>query len=215
MAQSWWRRWLNRTSESSRRQRAGKSSARRLTDHPSWKGIKLNLERLEDRLAPAVMTWTGGGTDGNWSTAANWGGTAPSPGDILVFPSGVANVITNNDYAAGTAFGGIQVSGDGYTLAGDAVTLGGGGLSVSGGGTTAASLPMTLGAAAGLVNGGSGELDVTGPIDQAGNQLTLDGSGALVVSGVVSGAGGLVAKAGAGEAVLAVANAYTGGTQCQ
>src|SRR4051812_8752156 len=36
------------------------------------------LERLEDRLAPALFTWNGAGDNDLWSNAANWvGGAVP------------------------------------------------------------------------------------------------------------------------------------------
>lgn len=44
------------------------------------------LERLEDRLAPAIVTWNGLGGNNLWSNGTNWvGGKAPQSGDILVF----------------------------------------------------------------------------------------------------------------------------------
>ena len=56
------------------------------------------LERLEDRLAPATITWDGGpsGTSTNWNTAANW------VGDVLPGPS--------DDAVIGAAFSGITIS---------------------------------------------------------------------------------------------------------
>src|SRR5207247_9447488 len=36
------------------------------------KSCRLEMERLETRLAPATHTWTGAALDGNWKTAANW-----------------------------------------------------------------------------------------------------------------------------------------------
>jgi hypothetical protein len=41
----------------------------------------------------ATKTWSGKGTDNKWTTPANWvGDKAPSPGDSLVFPAGVAQL---------------------------------------------------------------------------------------------------------------------------
>ena len=34
---------------------------------------------------PPERVWTGAGTDDNWSTGANWGGTAPVSGEPLLF----------------------------------------------------------------------------------------------------------------------------------
>src|SRR5437764_391502 len=65
----------------------------------------LRLQRLETRLTPAAATWDGGGTDNNWTTAANWvGDIAPAPGDGLLFPRGAARLTAVNDFPGGTAF---------------------------------------------------------------------------------------------------------------
>ena len=40
--------------------------------------------------------WTGGGTTGNWSNTANWGGVAPSSGNPLIFTGTTRQVNTND-----------------------------------------------------------------------------------------------------------------------
>lgn len=56
----------------------------------------------------ASMTWSGAGSDGNTSTAANWvGGVAPSNGDTLIFPAGTPRSSVVNDSL--TTVGGIQL----------------------------------------------------------------------------------------------------------
>ena len=55
---------------------------------------RLNLTRLESRLAPANAIWDGGGTDNLWSTAANWVGDV-APQAILEWveiPAGIEAV---------------------------------------------------------------------------------------------------------------------------
>ena len=37
--------------------------------------------------APTTLVWNGGGSDTNWSSPANWGGTTPLPGQWLAFAS--------------------------------------------------------------------------------------------------------------------------------
>src|SRR2546427_4201809 len=90
----------------------------------------------------ATRTWTGTNS-ALWSAAANWGGTAPVPGDDLLFPSGASNVSNTNDFAPGTAFNSITISGAGYVLAGAAVSLGAGGISSSSGGKISIDLTPT------------------------------------------------------------------------
>src|SRR5688500_2923721 len=62
------------------------------------------LERLEDRLAPAIHEWTGLGANNLWSNPQNWTNGSPSSdlsGDVdLVFHTNLtnaANLITQND----------------------------------------------------------------------------------------------------------------------
>src|SRR5262249_10360745 len=61
-------------------------------------------------------TWDGGGSDSNWTTAANWvGDVAPLAGDNLVFPSGAVQLSNTNNFASGTVFNSLTVSGGGYS----------------------------------------------------------------------------------------------------
>jgi autotransporter-associated beta strand protein len=91
-------------------------------------------------LAPlsqaAQLTWSGGGGDANWSTGANWTGTAPVSNDALIF-AGNTNLITNNDITGLTLIAGASptsaiaftnasnATGGAFTLDGNAITLGG------------------------------------------------------------------------------------------
>ena len=86
---------------------------------------QLRFEPLEDRRLLTVATWNGGSANDLWSNADNWGGTAPVAGDLLVFPAGALQTTNFNDFAAGTAFGSIDISGDSYNLTGNQVSLGG------------------------------------------------------------------------------------------
>ncbi|MFO0810520.1 MAG: hypothetical protein U0746_17985 [Gemmataceae bacterium] len=86
----------------------------------------LHLTRLETRLTPRSRRGTAAADD-KWTTAANWiGDVAPQPNDDLVFPAGARQLVTTNDFAAGTAFGKITLTDIGYRLLGNAVALAGG-----------------------------------------------------------------------------------------
>jgi hypothetical protein len=62
-----------------------------------------------------TRTWDGGGANNLWTTKENWvGDVAPKSGDNLVFPAGVAQLESVNDYPTATVFGSITVSGSGY-----------------------------------------------------------------------------------------------------
>jgi len=89
-----------------------------------------------------AVTWNGGGSDNLWTNAANWGGTAPVAGDPLVFAGTTRATTGNNNFAAGTSFGGISftntTAGQAFTLnTGNQITLGG---NIS---TTAAAASLT------------------------------------------------------------------------
>lgn len=76
-------------------------------------------------LQAATRSWTYGGVNTNWSTPGNWaGGTPPEAGDSLVFVSGITS--SENDFAAGTQFGSISMTGlVNYNLSGNAIQLAG------------------------------------------------------------------------------------------
>jgi autotransporter-associated beta strand protein len=136
-----------------------------------------------------VVTWTGGGTDNNWQSAANWN-TTPVADDTLTF-AGTTRLSNTNNYPANTSFRDLIFnSGAGaFTLAGNAVTLTGG-VANNGANTQTVNLPMTL---------APGAHDIT------------TSSGALTLGGAISGNGGL-AKTGTGTTRLVASNTYNGGT---
>src|SRR5947209_13687027 len=87
------------------------------------------LEALEDRLAPAALTWNGQGGSPNWSVGANWvGGVAPTGNgtEDLVFPASAAqfNTLNNLPTSPVPTFNSITISGDNYTVGGNPLTLG-------------------------------------------------------------------------------------------
>jgi hypothetical protein len=101
-----------------------------------------SLELLENRLVPAVHTWTGASmTSNNWSDPENWSGGAPTAGEAnvsLIFSNSVGGSPTrrtsNNDIT-GLTVSSIQFTENiytmsfeiafGYVLTGNAITLAG------------------------------------------------------------------------------------------
>src|SRR3989442_871814 len=154
----------------------------------------LALLTLAPRGAAQTLTWTGASGNNRWNTAGNWaGGVAPTGagGETLVFPSGAANLLTNNNINSAT-FNSIVIKGSGYSLTNRPLTIGAGGLADSSiGGANTISLGMTFAAT---------------------RTVTVsDAAATLTISGVISGAGGLT-KSGAGTFTLSAANTYTGVT---
>src|ERR1700722_9940483 len=156
---------------------------------------RLQLEHLETRLAPATFIWSGAAGTGNWSSAANWtANQAPTgSGDDLVFPAGTTVLNTNNDLTS-AAFNSISISGSGYSLSGNPITLGNPGASGSGAinvagnlGTETISLNMRLASASGsaqvfTVNNGA-TLTLSGKLSgTTGAQLTKEGTGELILT---------------------------------
>ena len=106
--------------------------------HPAVKPIRklrrrthLRLEPLENRLAPAVFTWTGQDGNGSWADKNNWlsNGVHTAPlgqgTDDLVFPAGVTSVTTHNDLTNPVqVFNSITISGNGYSIDCHAIQLG-------------------------------------------------------------------------------------------
>jgi autotransporter-associated beta strand protein len=137
----------------------------------------------------ATLTWTGAGNDDNWSTAANWGGIVPSPGDSLIFTT-TSRLNNTNNFSPGTAFNGItfEVPAGNFILNGNPVNLGGD--IIDNQFVTLQTINLSL------------TLNATRNVD-----VTADG--ALAIAGVISGAGG-VTKIGAGLLTLGAANTFGG-----
>jgi fibronectin-binding autotransporter adhesin len=171
------------------------------------------------KVAPAAtFTWSGSGTD--WSTAGNWGGTAPGTADIALFagasyanqpalgsPAGVGGIWD-------TGGGAVTVSGSALTI--NAATINGNantGIELDGGaGSLAIGAPVVLGAAQTWLNDSGSLLTVSGNIDNGANLLTVGGSGNTTLSGIIGAGTGGLRKLGSGTLTLSRANTYSGGT---
>lgn len=168
----------------------------------------------------ATRTWSGAGGDANWSTAANWGGTAPVAGDDLVFPGGAARLTNNNDLAASTSFNTISFTGasGGYVLGGNAIQLVAGITASNTTGSNSVALPITLGASQAFSCStpvASGRLFMADTIALGTFTLTFSPSAGSFIevqnAGVISGTGGMTA-AGAGVVAFDSNCTYSGPT---
>lgn len=76
--------------------------------------------------AADTCTWTGGGIDANWSTAANWSvcdaSGVPENGDSVIFPASAANKTNTNDLS-GLDLVSITFSGEDYEVSGNAIDI--------------------------------------------------------------------------------------------
>jgi hypothetical protein len=127
---------------------------------PARRPLRPLAEALEDRLAPAVLHWTGA-VSAVWSTAGNWAEAAvPQADDTVVFDTGVAGFtrFTSTNDIAGLTLGGLSVAdsstaGD-FTINGNAVTLTGGITNASNGTSSLNLTTITAGNDITLVNAG-------------------------------------------------------------
>jgi autotransporter-associated beta strand protein len=146
-----------------------------------------------NRANAADRTWNGGGSDNNWSTPANWGGTAPVAGDALFF-GGSVRTSPFNDFPAGTLFTGITINnGAGlFALRGNAITLGGDLAD------NMALVPQT--------NLLTLSLNAT-------RRVNVVADGLLTLGGTISGAGAGLTKTGDGLLTLTSPNTFSGPVQ--
>jgi fibronectin-binding autotransporter adhesin len=142
----------------------------------------------------ATHTWTGTGANAFWSTASNWTGGAPAPGEaepvILDFPPGAAR-LKNTNNLAGLTIHGLTITGSGYTLQGQ-----GAGTNITFASNAAADFFVTannnaLGATLNLTLSGtpvfaiSGSLNIAAKLTGTGG-FVKTGAGPLNLSGVQS-----------------------------
>src|SRR5665213_2738052 len=96
--------------------------------------LAVALPSMVYAAGPFTCTWTGGGTDSNFSTAANWSGcnsAAPQPadGDALIFDDTTATNVSPVNDLVGANFSSITFQGDGtngsFDISGTAFNLSG------------------------------------------------------------------------------------------
>lgn len=155
----------------------------------------------------ATRTWDGGGTDGNWGTAANWTtDVAPVAGDDLVFPATAGQFATNCNIGFFTTFNTITVEGGTYTFGGNPIRLANG--INAAGGTPTFNLAITLSGPQTFTSG-TGATATLLILSIGSFPLTIDGTGITGI-GLLSGSG-VITKNGAGAAAIIAAAGYSGG----
>src|SRR5690242_12945046 len=85
--------------------------------------LLLNVSLMISGAFAADQTWSGAGGNANWSTGANWGGTAPVSNDNLIF-NGTSRQNNTNDIGNLTV-GRVTFNNGGFVLNGNALTVSG------------------------------------------------------------------------------------------
>lgn len=136
-------------------------------------------------------TWTGLGTDNNWTTGGNWiNGTVPAPGRVLTFAT-KNRTMNFNTFLAGYPFGMTFAASSGsFALYGSSISLSGDVINLS---TNAQVINNDL-----ILNTGS-------------RMVTNAAAGSVTLNGNITGSYGL-AKDGTGTLTLMGLNTYTGNT---
>jgi autotransporter-associated beta strand protein len=160
----------------------------------------------------AQRTWSGGGGDNNWGTAANWGGTFPVPGDSIVFAGSTRTTNFNNLTTLNLT--GISFNNSGFLFGGSVITNSGGIYDNSGNNTN--NLLMCLSGSQGITNAVPATVLQLGGVQTnmaTGNVLTFGGPGNIYVNGVVNGRASVNVNgdgAGNGFVRFAAANVFAG-----
>jgi autotransporter-associated beta strand protein len=163
------------------------------------------------RAPAATRTWDGGGTNAYWTNRFNWqADVAPVAGDDLVFPSGAVRLVNTNTFPAGTLFGEILFSGDGYRPFGNQLAVTNHLTARNAASTTnSIFLNVLLNAAVTIdVTNANAVFIVSSNLNLNGHLLTVQGAGQVELRGVVSGSAGIV-KNGSGTLRLAGTGANT------
>ena len=180
---------LNRRTNLARTNRLGSRGNYRISSIPAFAEIQL----LERRVVPSTVTWTGGGGNTNWDTAANWsGGVVPSAGSDVVIAVSSGTAVNGSGNAA--QINSLTLNSGRLTLQSDLLVING--ITVSSGAILLGGNYHTL-----TTNGnlnGKGTIDLTNDTLKLTSSLTeTTSTPTLVLSGsTLKGAGTLTISAG-------------------
>jgi autotransporter-associated beta strand protein len=169
-----------------------------------------------------IPTWVGNGTDGKWSTNANWNDSSLVLQDEMLIFQGPGQLVSTNDLTSVNRFAGLI-----FPAGAGSFTIGGNGLTLIGNddatlirnetsAAQAVNLPITVGAAGLSVStpNAAGSTALGGTLDLNGQTLTVSGAGNTTIGGKITGAGlgSTLTKTGAGKLTLGNAdNDFAGG----
>ena len=144
-----------------------------------------------------AASWLGTGSDAGWGTAANWGGRPLQANDPLVF-SGSNGLSNANNLPAGMQFDGItfQAGAGAFTLAGNAVSLGGD-IANNSSSTQTIDLPLVL-TGTRTLDAVAGNMIVGGAISETGGHqgIIITGPETVTFSGANTFSGSTTVSSG-------------------
>lgn len=167
--------------------------------------------------AQVAYTWTGNGSDANWSTAGNWTATAGSPPPVsdlnntFLFMTGTNQTTNTLDYNLSVNSVLFDSTSAFVVNGANTLTVGSGGIGVTSNSNQTINANLATGATGIWANDGSGTFTVNGGVNINAATLLVGGSGNSLYAGVISGGNG-VQKVDAGTVTLAGTNTYTGTT---
>ena len=149
----------------------------------------ISFTAFPDSSFATTRTWTGLGGDNNWMNGANWGGTAPSANDDLIF-AGSTNTSTSNNFPGGTNFHSITFASgaSGFSISGSSITVNGGASAITDNSTSTQTISIDI------------TYITTTPT------ITVVSGGTLALNGATWGSVGLT-KSGTG--ILSLGNTHT------
>ena len=160
------------------------SGLRRTCNSKRAKSCRPRMEWMEPRTLLSAVTWTGGGGDNNWDTAANWNtDSVPTSGDEVTIDI-AANVVHSSNVTDSinslTSTEPLTISGGTLSIAaastiGSTLTINGGTLTGTGDVTVSGLVTLTAGTLS-----GSSALNANGgitinPPDNTNGDINLDG----------------------------------------
>jgi len=153
------------------------------------KGVLVVALLFGSRLQATTSTWNGAGGTVNWSTAANWGGTATANGNNLIF-GGTTRLANTNNTLTGIGSLTFNSSAGAFVLSGNALTIASG-VTNSSTNLETVSIALTL-TASQTWSATSGNLSfaaVNLSNSAANNTLTVNGGNATSITGIIANGG--------------------------
>jgi Ca2+-binding RTX toxin-like protein len=193
------------------RARLGFSNATRYTNMNKLFELRRELEALEDRTTPAIVTWDGGAGTFDWNDAANWDNNAlPTSVDDVIIPDLTGSPVifvsgSTVDVLSVTAQEKVSLNGGSTQFRVSGNSLFAAGFNMNGGGSSKlfGTATITLGGTSNWFNGSFSNTDGDTTVVVTG-QLNLTPSSTFVNKGTLRAAsGGIITFGGGGTVSIA------------